>query len=763
MHDNLVDIIVVKNKQLYPKTEHKEGEYGIVSCEIKKIEKGKEILKTHPIYKTITIKGTMPKMIKDKEYKVIGTQVFDENYKTYSIDIGFIDIYDDKLNIEDFDEYLKYVMTKSEFKKLSKIENIKEVLDNGDIETLISIKGIGEKKAKVIIEKYSKNKQENIYKAKLASYGVTEGLMNKLKERYNSYETAISKIENNFYILAEDIVHGLGFKTVDALALRNGVDKLDSKRIKAYIIYLLKNGLSEGKSFLPTSYILNSIYQEIFDGDITMSKQELGKIFSELFLEKIVWRSEDKTKLALCYARDLEYKLSKEITRLYNSKPKNIDINWQKVVKEIEKEQGWEYTNQQLKAIETVFNNSFVVITGYAGTGKSTTLKPMTKILVESQKKKLSQCALSGKAANRIEEVTGYEAKTIHRLLDYNPQKGFSYNEFEKLDTDIVVLDEASMADAYITLKLLEAIKTGTKVILLGDIGQLPSLGQGAILLDLINSLKIPCVQLDIVHRQAKVSGIVSTSAKVRKKEMLVPFNYEGVKTIGDLKDLTLDVNKTREGLIDKVVEYFKKEFDKYKDIMQILIIVATTSRGQLSALNINKRIKDVYNPIKQGEEAYVEVSVDKTNKYYLSIGDKILVTKNNYKAQIYNEKTKEFEKGEIYNGSTGIITAINVNSIEVEIKGIGKVLIESKDYNTIQLGYAITSHKSQGSEYKSTIIAIDMSSYMLLSTEWLYTSITRAKENCIIVCEAQALYRGCTYQQGNTKNTFLQEFLMEE
>ena len=154
MQDNLVDIVVVKNKQLYPKGNHKEGEYGIVTCDVTRVESGKEILKIHPTYGTVTIKGSMPTMKSNKEYKVIGTQVFDESYKTYSIDIGFIDVYSDKLNIEDFEGYLKYVMTKSEFNKLSKLDSIKQVLENKDIETLMTIKGIGEKKANTIIEKY---------------------------------------------------------------------------------------------------------------------------------------------------------------------------------------------------------------------------------------------------------------------------------------------------------------------------------------------------------------------------------------------------------------------------------------------------------------------------------------------------------------------------------------------------------------------------------------------------------------------------------
>ena len=1091
MQDNLVEVIVTKSKQIYPKTIHRDGDFGIVSCKVSSVNIGENILVIHPIYDTITIKGAMCTMKDKKKYKVIGTQSFDPTYKSYSIDIGYIDEYNENINIEDFEGYLKYVMTESEFEKISQLDNLKEVLENKDIDTLVTVKGIGKKKAETIIKKYTSNKQDNIYRAKLAAYGVTEGLMNRLKDKYNSYEAAINKIEENYYLLAEDEIHGLGFKTVDNMALKSGIAETDARRIRGYIVYLLKTGLSEGKSYLPTSFILNSIYNDIFNNEVTITKEELGMIFAGLFAEEVVWRSEDKQRLALEYARDIEDRLSKEIMRLYSSKPLKEKTNWKKVVKEIEKEQGWEYTHQQLEAIKQVMTNNFVLITGYAGcvdcdteffngvewkkiseykkgdkvlqynmdrtaslvypkdyvkkqceemtllktttgainqclsdehnvvyvtskgnitkkpfyevkkmhlstergftgkfisafdyegegidltpeqirvmimviadghfnkrdnsgwcilhikkqrkkerarllleqagieykeserangysdirfyaprlekkfepywyncnkeqlkivcdevlhwdgntttgrdrygtvvksdadfvqfaftslgkrtivhtrnrvgqsykdkasegyirknleyevhiskkakllsimgddrnnyknkatmtpyktkdgykycfevdsgmlvlrregrifitgnTGKSSVLKPMTRVLVESQGKDISQCALSGKAANRIEEVTGYEAKTIHRLLNYSPQKGFVFNKNNQLETDIVVLDEASMTDAVMALRLLEAIETGTKVILLGDTGQLPCIGQGSLLLDLINSCSIPCIQLDIIHRQAQASGIVSTSANVRNKKPVVPFGFEGEKILGELKDLKLDISSEKETLPEKVIEYFKKELDKHKDIMQVAVITATTTRGKLSALNINKMIKNVYNPIKDGDEAYIKVDIDKNNSYLLSIGDKILVTKNNYKAKIYNETKKDFEEGAIYNGNVGIVTDIKENAIEVDISGIGKVLIEDKHYNTIQLGYAITCHKSQGSEYKSIIVAIDMSAYMLLSTEWLYTAITRAKQYCIIVADPQALNRACSHQLGNTKTTFLQEFL---
>ena len=761
MSENLVEVIVTKNRQLYPKSNHEDGKYGIVSCSVEKVIQGEDILQIHPTYKTITIKGLMPNMRNREKYRVIGTQEYDTGYNTYSINIGHMDSYSEKLSKEDFDNYLQYVMTKAEFKKISKLPNIKEILDKGDTKSLMEVKGIGEKKAIKIIEKYTTNREENINRAKLAQYGMSEAFMNKLRERYNSYDVVLKKISENIYILAEDVVHGLGFASIDKLALDNSMNPKDPRRIRAFIIHLLKEGLSNGKSYLSSSYVLSSIYEDIFNNEVTMPKEELGEIFNDLFDSGVVWRSEDKLRLALTHAREIEEKIAKNILRLSNSKPKVSVSNWQETVKEIEKEQGWEYTQQQKQAIQIVLSNNFIVITGYAGTGKSTTLKPMTNTLVEKQHQKLSQCALSGKAANRIEEVTQYEAKTIHRLLGYNPNDGFIHGPTNPLDTDIVVIDEASMIDANLFLKLLQGIKTGTKVIVLGDIGQLPCIGQGALLLDMIESKKIPCVQLDIIHRQAKASGIVSASADVRQCNSLTPYNFEGKMVLGELKDLLLDITSQKEDLEKKVVEHFMEEYKKVNDIMEVGVVTATVSRGSLSSFNLNKLIKQAYNPIDMSKE-FVEVSFDKYNKYYLSVGDKILITKNNYKAKIYNENKKEFEDGAIFNGNLGIVTKININSLEADIKGIGKVLIESKDYGTLQLGYACTCHKLQGGQMKSIIIAIDMSAYMLLSVEWLYTALTRAEKSCIVVSEPQAIHRGCTNRQGNTKTTFLREFLMQ-
>jgi ATP-dependent exoDNAse (exonuclease V) alpha subunit len=230
---------------------------------------------------------------------------------------------------------------------------------------------------------------------------------------------------------------------------------------------------------------------------------------------------------------------------------------------------------------------------------------------------------------------------------------------------------------------------------------------------------------------------------------------------LGELKDLVLDID-VKENLQKKIVDHFMKEYEKVKNIMEVGVVTATVARGELSAFNLNKLIKEAYNPIEFGKDAYVEVKVDKYNKYLLSEGDKILITKNNYKAQIYNEKNNEFEDGAIFNGNLGIVTKIGTNYIEADIKGIGLVRIENKDYGTIQLGYACTCHKLQGGQMKSIIIGIDMSAYMLLSVEWFYTALTRAEDYCIVVGEPQALHRGCSNKQGNTKTTFLKEFLIE-
>ena len=426
---------------------------------------------------------------------------------------------------------------------------------------------------------------------------------------------------------------------------------------------------------------------------------------------------------------------------------------------------GYEYCFTVPSGMLVLRRGDRIFITGNCG--KTAILEPMTEILIKQQGKKITQCALSGKASQRMAEVTGYPAATVHTTLQYNPKfGGFLRGENYPLETDVIVWDEFSMADAKLVLDLLKATKTGTKLCLVGDNGQLQSIGFGDVLLDLINSGIVPVVELTQIHRQAQASAIITESIKARNLNHIVSLGEEGHKILGELQDLEVDTTKDKTLLQSKVIKYFKEALKREKgDIMEVQVVVATRTRGDLSTFALNNLIKDIVNPYnvsKSGviQENYAECVVDKTHKYKVTVGDKIIITKNNRKVGIWNEEEETFEQGMVCNGNIGIVKKIELEHMLIEVYGVGLVMISKKDYNTIELGYAVTIFKSQGSQFNSVIVAIDSGVWIMLCCELLYTAITRAKNHCVLVGETKAIRRCCSVANGNNKQTFLPSFL---
>lgn len=424
---------------------------------------------------------------------------------------------------------------------------------------------------------------------------------------------------------------------------------------------------------------------------------------------------------------------------------------------------GYKYCFEVESSMLVLRRNNRIFITG--NTGKSSTLEPMTQILVEQQNKTILQLALAGKASQRIQEVTGYEAKTIHRGLGFNARlvgDGFVQNEECPIEADIVVLDEASMVDAKLFLSLLKAIATGTKLLILGDYGQLSPIGFGQVFLDIIESEIIPVVRLTKIHRQASKSAVITESIKIRNNTHIVDYDCEVEETLGELQDLQLDICKDRDRLLKKTLTHFKQRLEVEKNIMEVQVVVATRVRGELSAFNINNKIKEMINPIKGNNQNYIESNIDSKNKYKISEGDKVIIVKNNYNVDVWDEDSQCFSTGAVFNGNLGIVDKVGIGYVILDIDNVGKVKIESKNYNLIELGYAITAHKSQGSGWNSVIVAVDSGSYMMLSCEWLYTAITRTIKHCILVGENKAIRRCCSTTQGSNKLTFLPSMLNE-
>ena len=416
------------------------------------------------------------------------------------------------------------------------------------------------------------------------------------------------------------------------------------------------------------------------------------------------------------------------------------------LAKKAEEEQGFEFTDEQTEGIKSLLKNNVSLVVGLAGTGKTSIIKGAYQVFPYDVI--IRQCAFSGQAAKRINEATGKPSSTIHRLLGWQGET-FTYKESYPLPVDVVILDEVSMVGLELFWNLIQAIPRGAKLIMLGDNGQLPPIGVGNLLNDLMLSQKINFIELTKIHRQAEKSAIITTSQKIRKKFFLLSSDFNGDETYGQLRDLTLKAREDSECLFDVLIETFMQEYNKSKNIQDIQIIVAQNQRVALARDQINREIQQRINPKISDFQPEIKIKY----KNVLRVNDKIINRENHYDVE-----TPDGIQTSIYNGSMGIVKEIAKNYIIVDFFDEGEIVIPKEYYEGLELAYAITCHSSQGSQFKITLVGFDNSSYILLSNEWLYTAVTRAKEMCYIVAQTKAINMAVTRHKTVDRNTFLLE-----
>lgn len=418
---------------------------------------------------------------------------------------------------------------------------------------------------------------------------------------------------------------------------------------------------------------------------------------------------------------------------------------------------GYEYCFTVPSHMLVLRRNDKIFITGNCG--KTTTANGICSLYNDYN---ILACALSGKASVRITEATGLPASTIHRALGY--QNGsFLFNQDNKLPVDIVLIDEATMINGTLFLSLLEAIPTGAKVIIMGDVQQLTPIGNCQVFADILDSDILPVVRLTKPHRQALRSGIIPTSIKVANQQQIFENNYSGNNIVGELKDMEFDISgkENENSILDKIIKHFQIELDKFHDIMEVQICVPMRLRGELSCYNLNSKIQSIYNPkLNDGNEIeiFLEKKKDETKKYIIRVGDKVINTKNNYKCiNVDGDVTP------VFNGNMGIVKEIEKNGMcTIDFIGIGEVVFTKSDCKNLELAYACTVHKLQGSGFCSTIVGLDNSSYIMNNSELLYTAITRAKKYCVLVANNYAVIKAIQTKEVKTKQTFLKDMLLE-
>ncbi|MEG0580089.1 MAG: AAA family ATPase, partial [Niameybacter sp.] len=381
---------------------------------------------------------------------------------------------------------------------------------------------------------------------------------------------------------------------------------------------------------------------------------------------------------------DVDELLNENENKAYTPKPFVI-TNWTDIIHKVEMQQGYEYTEEQLGAIELSLNSYVMALTGLGGSGKTSTANGICSLFHNYT---ITACALSGKAAVRITEATGLPASTIHRALGY--QNGtFSYNKHNKMPIDILVLDEATMVNGFLFLSVLQACPTGAKVIIMGDVQQLTPIGNCQVFSDILESGMLPVVKLTKPHRQALLSGIIPTSIKVANQELIFNSKFEGNEILGELQDMELDISQTNNNLTDCVISHFQNEMKKHNNILEVQICVPMRLRGDLSCYTLNNKLQDIYNP-KFVDTPEIEIVVsqkskdkdEESKKYVIRKGDKVLNTKNNYKCV-----TVDGDTCAVFNGNIGIVEDITKDGYcTIDFIGIGQVVFKKAECKNLEL-----------------------------------------------------------------------------
>ena len=743
-----------------------KNDWGIVDVSINETIEGEPVTNK---YNCVTIVGVMPCPKIGELYYLTAKETHDPVYgKQYeTVFMGSVMEFDTNDNKEQ-KKFFSTIFTDGQVKEIFKaLPNPWQTFLDGDMAALTTIKGCGFNTAPQWLKRFNEHMPTGKIYMELADYQLTQGTIKKLIAHYRSPDLVIEKVRENPYILCE--VSGIGWKTADAIAMKGGVEPYSTIRVKAFLLNYLEGRGYNGFSYVEPSELMSAIVEVIGDevSDLTLSTS-----MHELYNEGKLWWNDEKSKVGLEKYRRLEERIGEELIRILKAENQFNFEGWEEVVKRKEYLQGWEYTEQQIKGIELVLKNQISVITGFPGTGKTSIVDGMLSVFKNYS---FAQTALSGRAASRMAEVTGEEGFTIHRLLgfpcldEYGKQQ-FAFHDERPLPYDIVIVDEISMVDGYLFYYLIRAIKDGAKLVLLGDVGQLESIGCLNIASDLIESPIIPTVQLTQIHRQAKDSAIITESKKVREGTQIIEKDWVGIETRGELQDLTIECYSDSSNTFYKVMQQFSAELEKTKDIMELQVVVPVKS-GSASTWTLNNTIQELYNPAESGKEE-MTVFYGKDRVGVLRVGDKVINTKNNYKTVAYinnhgisvDEENPHGKTTPIFNGNMGMITHINKDEgyIVVDFLEIGEIVVTKDLFKGIELGYACTVHKVQGSQWDTVIFGFDFASYILLTKELVNTAITRAKKHCIVVAQNSALRYAVAQNGVQSKQTHLVEILNE-
>ena len=587
---------------------------------------------------------------------------------------------------------------------------------------LLEVPGIGKGRVEKIQASWEKQKDVKDIMVFLQGHGVSSTYAAKIYKQYG--KESIEKVQNNPYCLADDI-WGIGFKTADGIAEKLGYEKNDLRRCKSGIRYTLSKLSEDGHVYAERAQLVAAA-QELLLAD----ENAITMALDEMMTSEDLIGDDDAIFLPPFYYAEIG--VASKLKRLLENTAGNLfnhDLNMNEVVKKTD----IQYDEVQLAAIQQAVQSKVMVLTGGPGTGKTTTTLGIIAAL-ESLGIHVFLTAPTGRAAKRMSEATGKEAKTIHRLLEYNPAEGYGRNEDNPLEGGVLIVDESSMIDVILMNSLLKAVPLHMRLILVGDIDQLPSVGAGNVLRDIIDSGVIPVIRLTRIFRQAQSSRIITNAHKINQG--IFPDISNGKES-----DFFFIYQEDPERAAQEIVNIVKNRIPKaYHYSTNDIQVLAPMQRSVVGATHLNIALQEAINPI--GE------SLSRGGFKYRQ-GDRVMQIRNNYDKDVYN-------------GDIGIVQAVNLDERSLTVLYEGwEVEYEDSELDELTLAYATTIHKSQGSEYPVVVIPLLMTHYVMLQRNLVYTGITRAKKICIIIGSSRAL----TYSIHNMvvlkRNTKLKERLM--
>ncbi|KXG74880.1 ATP-dependent RecD-like DNA helicase [Thermotalea metallivorans] len=591
---------------------------------------------------------------------------------------------------------------------------------------LIQVDGIGKKRVEMIKKAWQEQKEIKNVMLFLQSNGVSTAYAVKIYKTYGN--ESIEIVKSNPYRLADDI-WGIGFKTADKIARHMGFDANSYERCRSGIVYVLNELSNEGHCYATKEQIF--AYAEKM---LEIGKERIEEVLQQMIKEKtVILEKEDAIFLPPFYYSEVG--VARRIKEILSVERKYQRADVGKIIEKIERDENIVYDQVQKEAIQRAVQSKVMVLTGGPGTGKTTTTLAMIKVFQRLGAKVLL-AAPTGRAAKRMSEATGMESKTIHRLLEYKPVEGYKKNEENPLECDVLIIDESSMVDILLMYNLLKAVSNETVIILVGDVDQLPSVGAGNVLKDMIESGVVNVVKLTRIFRQAQGSAIITNAHRINKGD------FPELKG-GKNSDFFFIEEEEPSKIVEIIRELCKTRLPQYYkiDAVNDIQVLCPMQRGETGTANLNAVLQEALNPS--------EISIKYGGISY-KLGDKVMQVKNNYDKNVFN-------------GDIGRITRMDMEDRTLTINFDGnEVSYDATELDEVVLAYATTVHKSQGSEYKIVIAPFTTQHYMMLQRNLLYTCITRAKKIMILVGTKKAIGMAVRNNKIIKRNTKLAERLLD-